>query len=125
MREYDQLMTYYSGADPDFPGRLKEMINKGGEKISPVEIDNVISQHEAVVEAVSFAIDDEAYGQEVGCAVKVAEGQSLEARELKKWVSEKLAAHKVPKMIWFPDEIPKTATGKVQRKLVAEKMAKS
>ncbi|KAK4541729.1 hypothetical protein LTR36_007438 [Oleoguttula mirabilis] len=106
-------------------GRLKEMINKGGEKISPVELDNVISQHSDVAEAVTFAIDDEGYGQDVGCAVKLADGKEMDEQALKKWIGEKVAAHKVPKKIWFPSEIPKTATGKVQRKLVAEKVAKS
>ncbi|KAI5364038.1 Putative AMP-dependent synthetase/ligase, Condensation domain, phosphopantetheine binding ACP [Septoria linicola] len=105
-------------------GRLKELINKGGEKICPVELDNVINKHEHVAEAVSFAIDDESYGQDVGCAVKVAEGSELEAEDLKKWISERIAAFKVPKKIWLTDEIPKTATGKVQRKLVAEAMNK-
>ncbi|KAK3057262.1 hypothetical protein LTS18_011564, partial [Coniosporium uncinatum] len=81
-------------------GRLKEMINKGGEKISPVELDNVIAQHEAVAEAVTFAMDDETYGQDVGCAVKLTEGyEGLDARELKKWIGEKVAAHKVPKKV--------------------------
>nr|POE99413.1 putative peroxisomal-coenzyme a synthetase [Quercus suber] len=102
-------------------GRLKEMINKGGEKISPVEIDNVVSQHEAVAEAVTFAMDDEAYGQDVGCAVKLADGKEINERDLKKWIGEKISAFKV----YFPDQIPKTATGKVQRKLVAEAMSKA
>ncbi|GIZ48119.1 hypothetical protein CKM354_001119200 [Cercospora kikuchii] len=103
-------------------GRLKELINKGGENISPVELDNVINKHEDIVEAVSFAIDDEAYGQDVGCAVKAAEGKDLKEDDLKKWIAERVAAFKVPKKIWLTGEIPKTATGKVQRKLVAEKM---
>ncbi|KAK4506305.1 hypothetical protein PRZ48_000035 [Zasmidium cellare] len=105
-------------------GRLKELINKGGEKISPVELDNVINQHEKIQEAVSFAIDDEGYGQDVGCAVKLADGQELDTTELKKWVSERLSNFKVPKKIWICEDIPKTATGKVQRKMVAEAMAK-
>lgn len=106
-------------------GRLKEMINKGGEKISPAELDNLISQHESIAESVAFAIDDEAYGQDVGVAVKLADGKSLDAQELKTWVSGKVSKFKVPKKVWFPEEIPKTATGKVQRRLVAEAMAKS
>jgi len=94
-------------------GRLKEMINKGGEKISPVELDNVIAQHEAVAEAVTFAMDDETYGQDVGCAVKLAEGsEGLEARELKKWIGEKVAAHKVPKKVsWFSCSVAALCSG--------------
>lgn len=105
-------------------GRLKELINKGGEKISPVELDNTISQHEAIQEAVCFAVDDEMYGQDVGCAAKLKEGQKLEAKELKAWCRERLSGMKVPKMVWFPEEIPKTATGKLQRRNVAEAMSK-
>ncbi|PPJ56444.1 hypothetical protein CBER1_05489 [Cercospora berteroae] len=103
-------------------GRLKELINKGGENISPVELDNVINKREDVVEAVSFAINDEAYGQDVGCAVKAAEGKDLREDDRKKWISDRIAAFKVPKTIWLTEGIPKTAAGKVQRKLVAEKM---
>lgn len=105
-------------------GRLKEMINKGGEKISPVELDNTISQHPDVAEVVCFAMDDEAYGQNVGCAVKFVEGKEVQERELKKWIGEQMAAFKVPEKIWVCENIPKTATGKVQRRMVAEAMVK-
>lgn len=106
-------------------GRLKEMINKGGEKISPAELDDLINGHGSITEAVAFAMDDEAYGQDFGMAVKLAEGSELSAQELKAWIGERVNKAKVPKKIWFPDEIPKTATGKVQRRLVANAMAKS
>ncbi|KAL8706781.1 MAG: hypothetical protein Q9201_000207 [Fulgogasparrea decipioides] len=106
-------------------GRIKEFINKGGEKVSPVEIDNIISQHPAVAEVVAFAIEDDMYGQEVGTAVVLKEGEELKARDLQKWARARVAPLKVPKKVWFPKEIPKTATGKVQRKQVAEAMLKS
>lgn len=80
-------------------GRLKEIVNKGGEKISPVELDNVISQHDAVGEVVTFAMDDEDYGQDVGCAVKKAEGKDIEERELKEWIGERISAFKIPKKV--------------------------
>jgi len=64
-----------------------------------VELDNVITQHPDIVEAVTFAMDDEAYGQDVGCAVKLVDGKELDERELKKWVSEKVSAFKVPKKV--------------------------
>ncbi|KAH7094577.1 hypothetical protein FB567DRAFT_432428 [Paraphoma chrysanthemicola] len=105
-------------------GRIKELINKGGEKISPIELDNVIAQNPAVSEAVSFAIEDEMYGQDVGLAIVVKDGQSLTAAELKAWLSERLAKFKMPKKIFFTDIMPKTATGKIQRRLVAEAMLK-
>ena len=80
-------------------GRIKELINKGGEKISPVELDNVIGQHRAVGEVVCFAIEDDMYDQDVGCAVKLAEGEAVKALALKKWIGERVAAHKVPRKV--------------------------
>jgi len=80
-------------------GRIKELINKGGEKISPIELDNVLARHPAVSEAVSFAIPDEMYGQEVAVAIVLKPGQKLDAAELKKWVADKLARFKVPKEV--------------------------
>jgi oxalate---CoA ligase len=80
-------------------GRIKEFINKGGEKISPAELDNVALQHPSVAEAVSFAVDDEDYGQEVGMAIKVKKGEKLDGPALKKFLAEKLATHKLPKKV--------------------------
>ncbi|KAM7207604.1 acetyl-CoA synthetase-like protein [Naviculisporaceae sp. PSN 640] len=105
-------------------GRIKELINKGGEKISPIELDNVITRHPAVSEAVSFAIPDEMMGQEIGLAVVLKPGQKLGQDELKAWVADKLAKFKVPKKVYFTDVMPKTATGKIQRRIVAEEMQK-
>lgn len=80
-------------------GRIKELINKGGEKISPIELDNVIAQNPAVSEAVSFAIEDEMYGQDVGLAIVVKEGQALNAGELKAWLKDRVAAFKMPRKV--------------------------
>ena len=106
-------------------GRIKELINKGGEKISPIELDNVLARHPAVSEAVSFAIPDELYGQDIGVAIVLKQGQKLGEGELRAWVSEKLAKFKVPKKVYFTGVMPKTATGKIQRRIVAEEMLKS
>jgi acyl-CoA synthetase (AMP-forming)/AMP-acid ligase II len=91
-------------------GRIKELINKGGEKISPIELDNVLTRHPAVSEAVSFAIPDDMYGQDIGVAVVLKGGTTrLDEAELKRWVAEKLAKFKVPKKVsrisflWFSD----------------------
>jgi len=81
-------------------GRIKELINKGGEKISPIELDNVLTRHPAVSEAVSFAIPDEMYGQDVGVAIVLKSGQKLTENDLRKWAAEKLAKFKVPKKVW-------------------------
>jgi acyl-CoA synthetase (AMP-forming)/AMP-acid ligase II len=80
-------------------GRIKELINKGGEKISPIELDNVLARHPKVGEAVSFAIPDEMYGQEVAVAIVPKSGQNITEKELKDWVAEKLAKFKVPKKV--------------------------
>lgn len=80
-------------------GRIKELINKGGEKISPIELDNVVAQNPAVAEAVSFAITDEMYGQDVGLAVVLKDGQSFSERDMREWVASKVAKFKVPKKV--------------------------
>lgn len=80
-------------------GRIKELINKGGEKISPIEIDNTFSQHPYVAEAVSFAIDDELYGQNVAVAICLKEGKTLTTEELLAWYSERAAKFKIPKKV--------------------------
>ncbi|KAK0727011.1 hypothetical protein B0T26DRAFT_639547 [Lasiosphaeria miniovina] len=105
-------------------GRIKELINKGGEKISPIELDNVLARHPAVSEAVSFAIPDDLYGQDVAVAIVLKPGARLAQDELEKWVADKLAKFKVPKKVYFTDNMPKTATGKIQRRIVAETMQK-
>ena len=100
-------------------GRIKELINKGGEKISPVEIDSVINQHPDVAEAVTFTIPDEMYGEEIGVAVIVKDGASMNEFDLKAWVGERLLLTKIPKKVFLVDTIPKTPVGKMQRSLVA------
>lgn len=80
-------------------GRIKELINKGGEKISPVEIDNVVTQHPSVAEAVSFAIADEKYGQDIGIAIVFKDKRALTKCDLRRWIQTKVAAFKVPKEV--------------------------
>ena len=80
-------------------GRIKELINKGGEKISPIEIDNLFTQNASVAEAVSFAIDDELYGQNVAVAIALKEGSATSSEELLAWFAQKVAQFKVPKKV--------------------------
>ena len=80
-------------------GRIKELINKGGEKISPVEIDNVVAQNPSVAEAVSFAIADEMYGQDIGLALVLKDGAKATPEDLRKWIATKVAKFKVPKQV--------------------------
>lgn len=102
-------------------GRLKELINRGGEKISPREIDEALLAHPAVAEAVAFGVPDAKYGEEVAAAV-VLRGEANET-ELAAHCRERLAAFKVPKTIYLVTQIPRTATGKIQRRNVAATFA--
>lgn len=72
------------------------MINKGGEKISPAELDGVVLRHPAVVEAAAFAVVDGLYGQDVAVAVRVGEGESIDGVGLRRWVRGRVAGFKVP-----------------------------
>jgi acyl-CoA synthetase (AMP-forming)/AMP-acid ligase II len=98
-------------------GRLKELINRGGEKISPLEVDAVLLEHPAVAEAVSFAVPDPKYGEEVHGAV-VLKGQTT-SDDLVAFCRGRLADFKVPKRIHITDALPRTATGKIQRRHVS------
>jgi acyl-CoA synthetase (AMP-forming)/AMP-acid ligase II len=103
-------------------GRLKELINRGGEKVSPLEVDGVLSGHPAVAQVLTFAIPHQKLGEEVGAAVVLREGASLTERELRDYAAKQLADFKVPKKVVFLDEIPKGATGKLMRIGLAEKL---
>ena len=96
-------------------GRIKEIINKGGEKIAPLEIDEAIMQHESVFQAITFPITHKKLGEEVAVAVVLKNNHQLTEQELKEFVSNKLAPYKIPQKIVFIDEIPKGKTGKLQR----------
>ena len=103
-------------------GRLKEIINRGGEKISPREVDEVLMDHPAVQQAVTFAIPHAKLGEEVGAAVVLREGRTLTEPDLRGFASQKLVDFKVPRRIVFLEEIPKGATGKLQRIGLAQKL---
>ncbi len=102
-------------------GRLKEMINRGGEKISPREIDEVLLAHPQVAEAVAFGVPHAAWGEEVAAAVTLS-GDVTEA-DLLAYCKERLADFKRPKQIHITTAIPRTATGKIQRRIVAQAFA--
>ncbi len=102
-------------------GRLKELILRGGENIAPREIDEVLLTHPAVAEAIAFGVPDEKYGEEVAAAVVLREAVTPE--ELIAHCRERLAAFKAPKTIYVTDQIPRTATGKIQRRIVAAAFA--
>jgi oxalate---CoA ligase len=103
-------------------GRLKEIINRGGEKISPREVDEVLMDHPAVAQVVTFAFPHDKLGEEVAAAVVLREGQSVDGKQLREFVAGRLADFKVPRKILLLDEIPKGPTGKLQRIGLAEKL---
>jgi acyl-CoA synthetase (AMP-forming)/AMP-acid ligase II len=105
-------------------GRLKEIINRGGEKVSPREVDEILMDHPAVAQVVTFGMPHPKLGEEVAACVVLREGAQTSERELQAFVAGKAADFKVPKKILVMDEIPKGATGKLQRIGLAQKLAK-
>ena len=103
-------------------GRLKEIINRGGEKISPREVDEVLLDHPGVVQAVTFAVPHERLGEDVAAAVVLAPGTETTAAEIRELARTRLADFKVPRKVVILDEIPKGPTGKLQRIGLAEKL---
>jgi len=98
-------------------GRIKEIINRGGEKVSPAEVEEVLLRHPAVREAVVYPIEDEKYGQVVGGAVVL--GSAASADEIVAYCREQVAAFKVPSVLHLVETIPRTPTGKLQRPRMA------
>ena len=103
-------------------GRLKEIINRGGEKVSPREVDEVLMDHPAVAQVVTFAVPHDKLGEDVGAAVVLREGAALTEKELRDFAAKRLADFKVPRKVLFLEEIPKGATGKLQRIGLAQKL---
>ena len=103
-------------------GRLKEQINRGGEKISPLEVDVVLLDHPGVAQACTFGIPHDKLGEEVGVVVVPRPGASLTEADIRAFAAERLAAFKVPRRVIVMDDIPKGATGKVQRIGLAAKL---
>ncbi len=103
-------------------GRLKEIINRGGEKVSPLEVDEVLMDHPAVAQVVTFAMPHAKLGEEVAAAVVLREGQSADEPEIRAFAAVRLADFKVPRRVVILAEIPKGATGKLQRIGLAQKL---
>ncbi|ASP21166.1 2,3-dihydroxybenzoate-AMP ligase [Antarctobacter heliothermus] len=103
-------------------GRLKEIINRGGEKISPLEVDGVLMDHPAVAQCVAFALPHPKLGEEVAAAVVLREGCVATEQEICGFAADRMADFKVPRLVVILEEIPKGATGKMQRIGMAEKL---
>jgi acyl-CoA synthetase (AMP-forming)/AMP-acid ligase II/acetyltransferase-like isoleucine patch superfamily enzyme len=104
-------------------GRLKEIINRGGEKIAPREVDEVLLQHPSVGQAVTFAVPHPTLGEDVAAAVVLKKGSHATENELRELAAAHLAEFKVPRQVLFLDEVPKGPTGKLQRIGLADKLA--
>lgn len=103
-------------------GRLKEIINRGGEKISPREIDEIVMDHPAVTQVITFGIPHPKLGEAVGVAAVLREGHEISEQDLKNFIAKRVADFKVPSKVVFVEEIPKGATGKLQRIGLAQKL---
>ena len=102
-------------------GRLKELINRGGEKIAPREIDEILLAHPSVAEAVAFGVPHPTWGEEVEAAVVLR--TASDEGSILAFCKERLAEFKRPKKLYIVDKIPRTATGKIKRGAVAEAFA--
>lgn len=103
-------------------GRKKEMINRGGEKIAPVEIERVLLEHPAVAEAVVFAMPHRSLGEEVAAAVALKTGAGALPSEIAAFAGEQLSDFKIPRAVKIVDELPRSSTGKIQRAGLAERL---
>ena len=105
----------------DIVGRVKDMIIRGGENIYPREIEEYLFQNPKIQEAAVFGIPDEKFGEAVVAWVKLNEGESADAEEIRQFCNEQIAYYKVPKYIVIVDEFPMTVTGKIQKFKMREK----
>ena len=96
--------------------RKKDLIIRGGYNVYPREIEEVLYEHPASRRRPWWACPHDALGEEVGAAVVLKEGESLDADELKSYVKEQVAAYKYPRKVWFVDELPKGPTGKILKR---------
>jgi acyl-CoA synthetase (AMP-forming)/AMP-acid ligase II len=104
-------------------GRIKELINRGGEKIGPREIDEVLLSHPAIAEAVAFGMPHPTWGEEVAAAIVLRESATDTESSILAFCKDRLADFKCPKKLYITDQIPRTATGKIQRGAVATALA--
>ena len=102
-------------------GRDDEMIVSGGENVFPREVEDVLSDHEAIDEAAVIGVDDEKFGQRLKAFVVTTSGKDLDADAVKSHVKDNLARYKVPREVEFLDELPRNPTGKVLKRELVER----
>jgi long-chain acyl-CoA synthetase len=98
--------------------RKKDLIIRGGFNVYPREVEEVLYEHPAVLEAAVIGLPHESLGEEIGAAIALREGQSTSLDELQAFVKARLAAYKYPRRLWLVDSLPKGPTGKIMRRLV-------
>jgi long-chain acyl-CoA synthetase len=96
--------------------RKKDLIIRGGYNVYPREIEEVLYEHPAVAEAAVVGVPHGELGEEVGAAVTLKEGESVDEDTLREFIKEQVAAYKYPRQIWFVDELPKGPTGKILKR---------
>jgi long-chain acyl-CoA synthetase len=96
--------------------RKKDLIIRGGYNVYPREIEEVLYEHPSVREAAVLGIPHDEYGEEIGAAVALKEGEEVSAEELRDFVKEQVAAYKYPRKVWFVDDLPKGPTGKILKR---------
>jgi long-chain acyl-CoA synthetase len=96
--------------------RKKDMIIRGGYNVYPRELEEILYQHPAVLEAAVIGVPDESWGEEVGAAVVLKDGADTSEKELREHVKAEVAAYKYPRRLWFVDALPKGPTGKILKR---------
>jgi acyl-CoA synthetase (AMP-forming)/AMP-acid ligase II len=102
-------------------GRKTEIINRGGSKIVPNEVDEVLLGHPAVAEAAVFGVPDARLGEDVFAAAVLKPGMTATPRQLRLWLLDRLSVYKVPRRIWCVAALPRTGSGKIQRGVLTER----
>jgi fatty-acyl-CoA synthase len=103
-------------------GREKEMINRGGEKISPVDVESFLMRHPKIMDVAVFGVSDSKFGEQIAAWIKLHEGQTADADEIRDFCRNQIAHYKIPTHISFVTEFPMTQNGKLQRFVVRERM---
>jgi len=125
----DENGWYYSGdigvMDDEgyfmITGRCKDMIIRGGENIYPKEIEEFLYTYPKVRDVQVIGVPDKVYGEEICACIIPKEGMEIDEAEIKEYVRENMARHKVPKYVWLMDSFPMTASGKIQKYKLREK----
>ncbi len=103
-------------------GRVKEMINRGGEKISPIDVESFLIRHPKIKDVTVFGVSDSKFGEQIAAWIKLHDGESADADEIREFCRDQIAHYKIPTHISFVSEFPMTQSGKVQRFVVRQRM---